>query len=361
MGLTIRTKRNLPIGVDLGSSSLKMAQLSVDGQGVELLSAASAEVPFECRGDVARRLEFQTESCRSLLRSADFRGRNAILGLPAAAVLIQPVKIPAGQGVDAGQVVRESLQGRLPCPVADAVIRHFVPGGRRQVVGTEQAIAVAVPRDELGAYMSVAERAGLRLVGVNVEPCAVAECFVRLFRRAGDESQVTLLLDIGWSSTQVVLTRGHNLVFARNLAFGGQSLVEEMTAALSVGPELAHEVRCKMLEGAGDPAAEEDLFRLLERRVAEVAEEITQCLRYYESSFPAGTVDRVLFLGGQAHEKRLCQSIAKRLNLPAQVGDAMVGIKCAGRPGRSAGLEAPQPHPSWAVAIGLSLGATIAA
>ena len=69
----------------------------------------------------------------------------------------------------------------------------------------------------------------------------------------------------------------------------------------------------------------------------------------------------MIFVGGQAHDKRLCQSVAKRLHLPAQVGDPMAGIKRLNQAGVAFGLDTRQPSPSWAVAVGLSLGATLAA
>jgi len=64
----------------------------------------------------------------------------------------------------------------------------------------------------------------------------------------------------------------------------------------------------------------------------------------------------VIFVGGQAHNNRLCQRIAERLNLPAQVGDPMAGLLRAAPSGWSAELDVRKPNPSWAVAVGLGLG-----
>ena len=151
------------------------------------------------------------------------------------------------------------------------------------------------------------------------------------------------------------------MVFASNLPMGGECLDEDVAAALQIPVEQAHGIRRKMIAEDADQRAEDELFRLLDGKISELAEKITHGARYYEAIFRNHTIDRVIFIGGQAHNKRLCQSIAKRLNLPAQVGDPLAGIQQAEQAGWNVGIDARQPNPSWAVAIGLSLGAMLAA
>ncbi len=69
----------------------------------------------------------------------------------------------------------------------------------------------------------------------------------------------------------------------------------------------------------------------------------------------------MMFLGGQAYDKHLCQSIAKQMNLPAQVGDPLMRIAHVSDAGLQAGLDRREPQPGWAVAVGLGLGANEAA
>ncbi len=362
MGLEIRTSKNLPIGVDLGSRSLKMAQLRIAEASVELLGAAQVEIPRQFSSGSARRFDFQAENIRNALKAGVFKGRQAILSLPAAVTFLQPVRIPIVPPKEIDWAVKSELQGKLPYPVGEAVIRHILAGtvyydGKDM----QERIVVAISRADLEDYLAMAQRAGLDVVGADIEACAIVECFARLLRRAADESTVTLFVDMGASSTQVVLAHSHKLVFASNLPLGGENLDQAVAEGLKISPEQAHVLRHKMMAEEHSASAEDELFRLLDGTVAKIAEKITQCVRYYESVFRNQHIERVIFVGGQAHNKRLCQSIAKLLNLPAQVGDPMAGIKRADQAGSDLPLDSRQPNPSWAVAVGLSLGATQAA
>jgi Tfp pilus assembly PilM family ATPase len=208
----------------------------------------------------------------------------------------------------------------------------------------------------------MARRVRLDVVGVNVECCAIVECFARLFRRTGDSARTTMYLDIGHSSTQVVLSHGQRMVFARNLAIGGERFDKAVAAGMEISPEQAHALRRELSgEGKKDPSAEEALYHMLDEAVAGLVEELGQCIRYYESVFRNQVIERAIFVGGQAYDKRLCQTIARQLNLPAQVADPLVRVKRVEGAGLEWGLDRRAPQPDWAVAVGLSLGAGMAA
>ena len=354
--------KHLPIGVDLGSSSLKMAQIEYSDKKLELLAAKSIEIPPEYYDDPNRRLGLQSENIHHILKSGGFKGRKAILSLPAALTSIRQVKIPMAMSNNTDEAVKAELNGKLAYPVEDAVIRHYLVGKVYDNGEEMQArFVVAASRSEVDACLSMAHRARLEVVSIDIEACAIVECFARLFSQSADKSHTTLFIDIGWTGTQVALAHGQKLVFARNLSVGGRNLDQTVVDVLKIPIAQACRIRRKMLndKNESEAEAEDDLFRLLDAKIAEIAEEIIKCLRYHESIFTDRAIERVIFVGGQAHNSRLCESIARRLNLPAQVGDPMAGIKWSQQGQWDSQIDRQKPNPSWAVAIGLSMGAAL--
>ena len=359
MGIRINKTQTLPIGVDLGTSIAKLAQMKVREDGIELLAAGAVEIPPEARMDRRARLRWLAEGIPRVLQSKLFKGRQCILGLPAQDVSVHHVKLPKASAEDTARAVVMELEGKLPCPTDQAVVRHVVAG---DLYGDgeprQEVIAIAVQRSTLEEYLGLARRVRLDVVGVNVECCAIVECFARLFRRTGDSARTTMYLDIGHSSTQVVLSHGQRMVFARNLAMGGERFDKAVAAGMEISPEQAHALRRELSgEGKKDPAAEEALYHMLDDAVAGLVEELNQCIRYYESVFRNQLIERAIFVGGQAYDKRLCQTVARQLNLPAQVADPLVRVKRVEGAGLEWGLDRRNPQPDWAVAVGLSLGA----
>ena len=218
-------------------------------------------------------------------------------------------------------------------------------------------ITICAPRALLEQYLAMARRSKLDVVGVNIEPCAIVDCFSHRFRQAPNSAKTILYLDLGSCSTQVVLSHDNRIVFARNLSTGGRQLDEAVAKGMKISIEEANMMRRKLIAGEGNASAAEEVYKLLDAPLDTLTDRLTQCLRYYESVFRNQNVDRVIFVGGQAYDKRLCQAIAQRLNLPAQIGDPLLGIRRIPGAGSDTELNQSCPQPNWAVAVGLSLGA----
>jgi type IV pilus assembly protein PilM len=362
MVLVARKQKSFPIGINLGSSAVKVVQMGMSDEGLRLLAAASEAIPRDCREDMRRRMDCHAACMRSLVKGDAFVSRQCVISLPAEAAFIHHVKIPKLPKADMAAAVESDLQGKLPMPVQDAIVRYVVAGDVYGDGGAKQeVIAIAAARGTVESYLAMARRAKLDVVAINAEPCAIVECFARLFQKGQDEGRTTMYVDIGEMTTKVVLARGGSIAFARDLSIGAKWF----DAALAQGLQMPVEDVCKLRQ---DIAAGRDcsvdvnrVYAMLEEPMLELVEKLTQCMRYHESVFPNQGVERLVLLGGQAYDKRLCQTVAQKLNLAAHIGDPLVKISREGATTFSTGLERAAAQPDWAVAVGLSLGAADAA
>ena len=102
-------------------------------------------------------------------------------------------------------------------------------------------------------------------------------------------------------------------------------------------------------QGSADAAAAPVIARLVD--------ELNLCRRYHDAAFPRHPINRLIFVGGAARERSLCQQIARALGVCAQLGDPMVRMSRTMTPTIQSGIDRRLPQPGWAVAIGLSMGA----
>jgi Tfp pilus assembly PilM family ATPase len=106
-------------------------------------------------------------------------------------------------------------------------------------------------------------------------------------------------------------------------------------------------------DGPGAKAGGIDLSEPLET----LTDEIAMCLRYHESLFPGKRPDRVVFTGGEARHRGLCQHVARTLRMNAQLADPLARL---GRDSTAvvSGVDLSGPQPGWAVALGVALAPT---
>ena len=381
-----------PIGVDFGTDSLRIAQVEpVNGAtgDFKLVAAARADVPVHVRNDPAQKLAFFLEAVRELWAQGNFRGRKVVLSLPASILTIQHLRVPKMDDEALKKALLWEARGKLPYDPSHAVMRHMVAGEIHQDGEQKhEVILMAAPRGWVNEFLASAAKAKLDVVGMNVEPKAVVECFGHIYRRKNDGETVNCFVDIGCGATRVFIAKGQQMVFSRAVPVGGDHFTRAVAAALKIGFEDAKVLRVKLAhaqpDGSPKPATDPDglpagLFSppppkpsaealAASRREADVVEqacreplnklidELVLCRRYHEATFPNSLVDRLVFVGGEARHRNLCQGIAKGLDLAAQVGDPMVRMGRMSDIGPESGVDRRLPQPDWSCALGLSMG-----
>ncbi|MCK5113823.1 MAG: pilus assembly protein PilM [Phycisphaerae bacterium] len=344
----------MPIGVDLGSASVKLVQLCGVKDGVELAACGAVDIPVSYRENSFERMGYLAKHIPQVLRSGGFKSRKCVLGIPAENTFVRHIKIPRTDAKNTELAIRRGIQSELPYPSQEAVIRHVVAGevycdGEIR----QEIIVVAIPLETMDAYLDMARRAGLKVVGVNIESLAIVECFANLFPWGSNPEHTALYIDLGSVSTQVVIAKGKNVVFARNLTCGSRDIDELIVKGMDVAEDKIDEFRIDAQKKKLPSETEQQIYELVQPWVSDVHHSIEQCMLYYKSVFRETHVDRLIFTGGQAMDNRLCQMLAKRLNLPAHIGDPMMGLRTSGC--ASGAVDFKQtPRPGLAVGIGLS-------
>jgi len=411
-----------PIGVDFGSDSLKMAQVEGSGRDLQLLAAGSADVPSHVRHDLSGRLAFYTEAIREILAANKFRGRQAVLGLPASCMYIQHLRLPPMEDEALRKALPWESRGKLPIDPSQALLRHMIAGEVYADQEQKQEVIVfAAARDVVNQLLAAASKAKLDVIGMTVEPAAAVDCFHRVYRREADDKVVNCFIDLGASGTRCFISRGSHIFFARAIGIGGDHLSRSVSAALKIRLEDAKlrrmavcEVECKKRAaapptaaaeqpappappadgqmalltaalqasgktapaGAGgtperrnSPRAERPLDLQMEQADGELAliqqccreplsrlvEELDLCRRYHEATFPQMPIERLIFVGGEARHRWLCQYLARELGITATVGDPLARMP-RNQVGSECGMDRAVPQPNWTVALGLSMG-----
>jgi type IV pilus assembly protein PilM len=245
-----------PIGIDLGSAVLKLAQVTSSNGKVQLTAAACAEVPPEVRGDAKARIEFFVESVPELLLQGGFKGRRAILGLPACCMHMERVRMPVLEEQGIKQALQFDLVDKLPFHPSRALIRHLVAGEvYEDNERRNEVIVLATHRDLTDRFLAAATRAKLEIAGVNAEPLAIASCLAPA-ENQGPTSTARAYIDIGNAGTRVYIATGRKIQFARAVPVGLSQLDLAVAQAMRVDLARARDLRMRMASQSKPARAE---------------------------------------------------------------------------------------------------------
>jgi len=314
------TKKAGPIGADIGSSYLRMAQVGVNGDGVYLHAVGCEKKPDEVASGSADWQRWAAKAVKAMAKDCGFKGKRIITALPSQDVFIDQVRIARTNEDKMAQAVLGKVRQRLPFDAADAMIKHVTvePTGSKN--GEADVLVMAAARLKVDRHLAIYEKANLQVQGISVWPFAMNNSFVEFFsRRREEQDKVAMLMDVATGNTNIVICRGRQLLFARVIPMGFVHLN---------GVEAIDRLIC----------------------------EIDACSRYFESMCGGTRIQRLVFLSGQNAEPSLCAKLAelaRRTQIPAQIGDVLGAVPlsagCESFVGRSEGRV------DWSVALGLSL------
>ena len=351
-----------PIGIDLSGEGLRAVQLESLEGGLRLTDAVgypwTIETEEDLRAQVAR-----------LLKGHLFQGYRIATALPSEQVSVHHVRLPVMPEEHLTEAITSTIADRLPYSVSESVIRHLEIHATEGRDSQADHIAFAVPRDAVEQHLHMAEKLGLMVVGISAMPLALGHAFSYLGRRRDETDFTFLLVHLEKRATHLVIMHEGEMRFARTISRGVHDILEAAAKQTDQSLEglidqhqllMRHQgdsvlLNSRMTEAPDAPQSVSPLpYNCAGVALDSYVEEILSGLCYFSSTINPQGVDKAVFVGPLANDYGICQILANRLGLPAQIGDPFAGVQVAGHdePGSS---ERRRPEPEMAAAVGLSL------
>jgi type IV pilus assembly protein PilM len=339
------------VGVDIGTSSLR---------AVEVAGATKArptivryhEVPLPkgaaYAGEVAEP-HTVAAAFKQLWSAGGFRSRDIVLGIGNQKVLARDVVVPKASL----KQIRESLpflvQDLLPVPVADAVL-DFYPVAEVDNEGPALAgLLVAATKEAVLGNIAAARMAGLTPVHVDLIPFALTRLHL-----VQDVTRGTVaLVNVGASTTSIVIIADGVPVFVRMVPAGGDALTAAVGEALGVTPEVAEQAKRGL--GLGLPSVAPELQPALNVVYSvshDLSTSVRNTLNYFTSARAGRGIDRIVLSGGGAQLSGFADALSEFTRLPVDSNEPFAGFTVA----KGAGKAGTATSESIAVALGLAIG-----
>ena len=319
-----RKKRRKPLGLDIGSASVKILELSLCNGSHRVESCALEALPPNAvvEGNISD-VEGVGEALKRALARSGSRASRAVLAVEGPAVIARAVTLDASLADTdiLGRIVADADR-YIPHPLEDVAFDFEVQGLSERHPDQAEVLLVACRRDVVDRLCAVVRAA--RLEPAVVEPAgqAVERLFEllepQLGRQAGE--LVVAVADIGaTSATLWVLVEGR-VVFSRSQPLGGLQLVKAVQERCSLP---FHEAERAVRRGGLPDGLAGSVVRPFNE---DVAGHLARSLRFFYSSTHYSDVDHVLLIGGLAAAEGLAAALQNRLQAPASVGDPFAGM-----------------------------------
>lgn len=330
------------LGVDLGTSSVKVVEITRTGGRLQLSNYGEITGPMPLTATPASSLKIHdaqvADQIALVLRQAGIHTRDVVLGIPLFSSFSTIIEFPRIPEAELEQAVFSEARKYIPIPLAEVQLDWV----KIPFLSTEhvlKVLVVAVPKDILNKYSTIASHAGINVRAMELETFATARALV------GPDPDTTLILDVGARSTNISIVAKGMTVVHHNTDISGLELSRAIARSLNIDLPRAEDLKIrKGLEG--DAQVRDILASFLDPVVVEI-QRIVQDYRQ-----KGGDTPRLLVLtGGSSRLLGFTKYLEQVLVLPVKLSNPFDALSYPTE------LKATlsQIGASFSVAVGLAL------
>jgi len=300
------------VGLDIGSNSIKLAELKESKKGYQLKNLGETLLPPEAIvNKVITNRDAVSEAIYSLVEELRVKTKNAVISISGHSVIIKKVSIPKMSEKELREAVPWELEQYIPQSIEDVNYDfQILPGQTPE--GNMDVLIVAAKKDITGDYISVVNEAGLNPVVVDVDVFALENMFEANYPETGG---IVALVNIGASVSNINILKNGLSVFTRDITTGGNQFTELIQKEFDVGYDEAE----KMKSSLGRADVSPELDRISQDFTDLISGEIKRTLDFFSTTLWREKVDKIMLGGGTSKVPRVREVLEDITNSPVEL------------------------------------------
>jgi type IV pilus assembly protein PilM len=332
------------LGLDIGSSSVKLVQLARSDKGYETVTAGMVQI--ESDGDTSvqaaelRTVRAITECCRW----AGVQNKYAVCSVCGPDVAVRYFKFPVIPAEELPSAVTLEAEQVCPFSMEDSVLDYqIIPNGDESIRG----VLVAATSRVIRRKGKLVKEASLNPVLMDVDGLALFNCMSEC--EGCESGQAMGVLNVGHTYSTLVIAAEKSVPFVRDTNHAGASITRELLQRTGLSKKEVYEI----LFGDNADVEGQSVLENLEAACGALVEDVTGTLRFYSAQKKTLCVEKILVCGGFARARGFVDILARRLPAEAVLWNPFEKMPCRSTSGCEQLLK--KDGPSLAVAAGLAM------
>jgi type IV pilus assembly protein PilM len=309
------------IGLDLGSSSVKVAQLGLGRRSGEVKLLAFGVEPIAPDAIVDGTIMNQSavvDAVRALMGRLKLKQKDVALAISGHSVIIKKILVPAMTDEELEEQIPWEAEQHIPFDKNYVELDYQVLSGKN-AQGQMELLLVAAKKEVVRDYTAVAREAQLNPVVVDIAAFALQNAYETAYQNAdsSNPSDAVVLINVGAAISHINILTGGATAFTRDVNAGGTAFTDEIKRHLGVSHEEAEAMKAAIAAGEGNPEIERVLHQVAET----MAGEFSKSLDFFLASHRDTNVTKIYLAGGGAKVAELHRAIEQRAHTPVEMLD----------------------------------------
>lgn len=315
------SKKKDLVGIDIGSSSVKLVQLKEQKGVFHLQNVGILPLPAEAIVDNSLMDSSSiVEAVKNLFKSLNIKAKEAVCSISGNSVIIRKISLPVMPAEELEDQIQWEAEQYIPFDINDVNIDFQILTADELDPSKMNVLLVASKKDIINDYLAVFNEAGIKLMVVDVDSFAVQNAFELNYDF--DFEEVSALVNIGASIMNLNIVKGGISLFTRDVQIGGNLYNEEIQKQFGMNNEDAERTKI-----SGDSPDNARLKDIISRINDTLSLEMRRSLDFYNSTAGEGKISKVYLSGGGAKTTMLLDSVSQKLDLPVEILNPFLKIR----------------------------------
>ncbi len=304
------------VGLDIGSSTIKMVELKEKKEGQYQLVRLGVE-PLSPEAIVDGSImdsSLVVDAIQKLTQQTGVKAQNFATSVSGHSVIIKKIQLPNMAADELAESIQWEAEQHIPFDINDVRLDYVILSGDEPGRDDMDVLLVAVKREKVNDYVSVISQSTKNPVVVDVDAFALQNAYELNYDL--DPLKNVALINMGAGVTNInIIARGQS-VFWRDISFGGNQFTEGLQREFNLSFDQAELLKRGQAAGPYGPA---DARKILDAVSVEMANEIQKTFDFFGATSSEGPVDELILSGGCALTPNLQEVLRERFGVPTEM------------------------------------------
>ena len=305
---------NSVLGIDIGSSSIKIAELTREGTKFSLINYAKLEtkdyLDHPNRAIQTSSLKIVEKEAvyllKEILKEMKPRAKKAIIAIPSFVTYIVSLEMPLLSREETAKSIKFQAKQLMPIAVSELSI-DWIKIENDEQSKTQKIMLIAVPKEIINKYKNIFRQLPANLIEMEYESFAATRALMT------NDDPETMIVDIGAESTNVIFINNGKWEYNAQVDYGGVYLTQALNRGLGVSVSRAEIL--KKRKGLLGTGGESELSTLLTPFLDVIIQEVRRTRMTYETK-SGKKIKQGILIGGGANLLGIEKYFNQNIDLP---------------------------------------------
>jgi len=303
------------IGLDIGSSSIKLVELGESKNGYKLQNLGIAPLPPEAIVDGAL-MDSVTiiDAIRELIANTKAKTKDVITSVSGHSVIVKKITLPLMSDSELEESIQWEAERYIPFDINEVNIDFQIFGSSSENPEVMDVVLVAAKKDIINDYVSVIIESGLNPVIIDVDAFAIENMLSVNYEMEKDET--VAMANVGASITNINILKNNMTAFTRDIFKGGNQITEEIQRQLHIDYEEAEKIK---VGSKIDATSQSIIQEVLKSASESLAIEIGNSMEFFQSTTTYEKITKLYLSGGGSKIKDFDIILQQHLGIPVEI------------------------------------------